>query len=175
MKLKLRSIATPLTIASFVGVAVTGLSLLLGVRGGLVTPVHEISSIFFVIGSVLHIAVNGKATLSHLRPLRGKLLLLPFALLALVALLPIGNSGGKGPMIAVGRSATGLLQNATLGEIAQLSHRPGEELLGALRQGGLNVGDTSATVNAIASANQQEPLAVLNMILPTLQDAKDPD
>ena len=175
MKLKLRSIATPLTIASFVGVAVTGVSLLLGVRGGLVTPVHEISSIFFVIGSVLHIVVNSKATLSHLRPLRGKLLLLPFALLAFIALLPIGSSGGKGPMIAVGRSATSLLQNATLGEIAQLSHRPSAELLVALRQGGLSVNDTNATVSAIASANQQEPLAVLNMLLPASQGAERQD
>lgn len=48
--MKLRGIATPLTIGSFILVCVTGLCLLFGLRGGLIDPLHELSSIVLVIG-----------------------------------------------------------------------------------------------------------------------------
>lgn len=63
---KIRTIATPLTTASFLTVAVTGLFMLFHLSAGLIRPLHEIASLL-VIGSILHIILHWGALVQLLK------------------------------------------------------------------------------------------------------------
>lgn len=80
-------------------VASTGLCLLLGVHGGLINPVHEFSSICFLIGAGLHVFVNRDSILRHLHSKTGFTLAILFGLITVLAMvstvLPIGPTGHR--------------------------------------------------------------------------------
>lgn len=87
--------ATPLTIAATIPLCFTGLCLLLHIRGGLIDPIHEISSIFFLVGIAFHTWNHKMVVANHLRQPIGRLLLLFFSLLCFVALVSIFGGDGK--------------------------------------------------------------------------------
>lgn len=78
-------------------VASTGLCLLLGVHGGLINPVHELSSICFLVGACLHVFVNRASIVSHLQTKTGFTLAMLFGLITVLAMVstmfPIGPTG----------------------------------------------------------------------------------
>lgn len=84
-----KSIATPLTIASAVPLCFTGVCLLLRLRGGLIDPIHEISSIFFLAGVMLHTWNHKKIVLNHLKQPLSRRLLAFFSLLGFVAVVSL--------------------------------------------------------------------------------------
>ncbi len=91
--MKLRSIASPLTIAAFISVAVTGLLMFFGYHGSLIRLVHEWASLIFVVGAVLHIACNWKPMLAYCKRPVGAVLLVIFLVATLVAIFPNGEFG----------------------------------------------------------------------------------
>lgn len=81
----IRTLATPMTIASFITTCTTGTLMLFGFHGGLIGTVHEVASMIFVLSSVLHIFVHFKSTLLHLKRPVGAALALVFLLLSVAA------------------------------------------------------------------------------------------
>ncbi len=158
----LRSIATPLTIGSFVVVTFSGLCLLFHVRG-LVNPIHQWSSILFVIGSILHGAINWRPTLNHLsKPAVAGFTLL-CCLVAGVGLLPAGDRGGNPHRVA--GQTMGVLLELDLHTLAGITHQTEEDLKAKLRAQGFTFGE-NATVRQIAQASHRDPILVLDLVFP---------
>nr|WP_320132590.1 DUF4405 domain-containing protein [uncultured Holophaga sp.] len=163
----LRSIATPLTIGTFIVVGVTGICMLLGVHG-LVNPVHEISSVLFVLGSVLHILVNWKPTAAHLKKPMGASLALICALVTVAALVMPSRKGAN-PRQAMGQAAE-LCLGADLGRLADLTGQPQQELMHRLARVGVSAPDAHATLRQIAQANGKQPMVLLAAVLPPARE-----
>lgn len=161
----LKTIATPLTIASFIGVGVTGICLLLGLHGGLVAPLHELSSIVFVVGSILHLILHRHAIRNHLRSVLGKGLALLFVAVAIVALtsfLHTGSSGSGSPY----EKTMEIVMNQNLQEFAQFSNQSVESLTQRLTQAGFQVEGKEQTLKSITEKNHRNPMQVLATALP---------
>jgi uncharacterized membrane protein (UPF0136 family) len=163
--MKLRTIATPLTIGSFILVCATGLCLLFGFRGGLVDPLHELSSIVLVIGVALHVVVNWKATLAHLRRPWGLGLAGVFATLSIVAVLSLGYDGRDGKAREIARGSMELLLDSDLREIASVTHRSESELVGILSKEGYSRFEANPTLRDLSRANGKEAMQALALLL----------
>lgn len=159
--MSLRTFATPITIASFVTVAITGLLMLFGVHGGRMGQVHEISSVIFVLGSLLHVVVNLKSTLAHLRRPLGASLAILFLLFTAVAMAP--RAKGKGDPRRAFLQASQILLNLSPQELAIATHQPKGAVLEDLAKAGFRVEDEGATLRTIAAANHRELFEVLSI------------
>lgn len=161
--MNLRAIATPLTIIAFIVVGLTGLCMFFGFRGGFVGQLHEWSSILFVAGSLLHIAVNWKPTLNHLR----KPLVAGFAVCVLIAtILATLPTGGQ----ASGRKGlTGKVMNvvldSNLGAVSAMTRQPEAALRSRLAQAGCGTMDPEASIRDIARTNHKNPMELVAVVL----------
>lgn len=162
--MKLRALATPLTLAASIPLCVTGLCLLLGWRGGLVDPVHEVSSLLFLAGLALHVAVNGRATLAHLKRPLGRWLCAGLALLTLLTLGSMGHGEGSNPH-AQARRAMELMLDADLPTLARLTRRPEADLQQALAREGVGRVAPGASLRTLAQANGRDPRHLLGAVL----------
>ncbi|HPQ71474.1 MAG TPA: DUF4405 domain-containing protein [bacterium] len=158
----MRSIASPLTIASFLGVAVTGLCLFFGVHSGFLKQAHEILSLIFVLGSVLHIAVNWKATVTHLRRPLGVVMAVLVVIVTVVAFVPHGDEGRGGNPV---RKSVALMMDSDLTVVAALTNKTEPELRELLRLNGIEIAQADGTVRQIAAASNQNPMKVLSVLL----------
>ena len=87
----LRTWATPLTIGSFILMAVTGVLMFFDVVPGYVTFAHEWASWFFLIGTAGHIAVNFRPFTKHLRSNWGRANVAIFSIVLVVSLFSFGR------------------------------------------------------------------------------------
>lgn len=164
--MSLRTFATPLTIGTFIVVSVTGLCMLFGIRG-LTGPVHEVCSILFVIGSILHIAVNWKPTLAHLKKPLGASLAVLFVIVSVVALLP-RRSQGKSPRQILQQAAEVLL-DADIKGAATITRQSEQVLRDKLTQAGFKPLDAKASLREIAKVNGRNSMDLLRVVLPAKQ------
>jgi uncharacterized membrane protein len=155
----IRSFATPITIASFLTVAVTGLLMLFGVHGGMMGLAHEISSVIFVLGSILHIVVNLRPTLAHLKRPVGATLAVLFLLFTAVAMAPLEHN--KVDHRQAFMRSSELLLGLTPQELGSVTHQDKAAILQDLAKAGFKVEDENATLKAIAASNHREAFEAL--------------
>lgn len=163
MRFDLRSVASPLTIAAFIVSAVTGLCMFFGYRGNLINPMHEIFTLIFVCGSVLHIIVNWKAVVAHIRRPLGAVLTGLFVIITAVAVIPTeGQQANRGNPA---RTSVALMMDADLSVIAALTKNTEPALMDRLRQYGLATVAPGATVRQIADGLREDPMELLTVLL----------
>lgn len=159
--MKLRSIASPLTIASFIVVATTGLCLFFGYRGGLVDPIHEIASLLFVLGCVLHIVVNWKPVVLHIKRPLGAILTGVFLLITVIAVVPHDDAAGGGNPV---RKSVALLLDADLSVLAALTKKSEAVLQERLKRLEISAAP-GVSLRQMASASHKNPMAALSVLL----------
>jgi hypothetical protein len=93
-KTTIRTWAMPLTIGSFLLMAATGGLMFFGVRGGLISEVHEWFSWLFLAGAVAHLVVNVRPLTLHLKSRWGKVSIAAALVLLVAAVLPTGIRTG---------------------------------------------------------------------------------
>ena len=134
MKLS-RDWATPLTIGSFVLMAVTGVLMFFHADMGLNKLAHEWLGLVMVAGVGLHAAVNWLAFKRHLLASRtGQVLVGVFAVVLVASFLVPErgrDEGGPPPMLAMRA-----VMNGTLQTVAPLTGRSVQDLQAALQQAG---------------------------------------
>lgn len=91
-----RKWVTPFTLGAFALSAFTGILLFFKVHIGLIKPTHEWLSWLLVIAAVLHIMLNYRPLIKTLTQPLGKILMVVFALLIGVSLLPLGEQKEHG-------------------------------------------------------------------------------
>lgn len=130
---RVRGWATPLTIASFLLMASTGVLMFFELDGGLTAVVHQWFSWLFVAGAAGHIVSNARPFKHHLATRRGQ------AAIAVVSALLVASwfSWGliTGPQLK--RPIELALVDAPLSALASTTRTPLEELLGRLQAQGV--------------------------------------
>ncbi|HOX51616.1 MAG TPA: DUF4405 domain-containing protein, partial [Fibrobacteria bacterium] len=133
-----RTIATPLTIAAFLAVGITGLCMLLDLKGGYVKGLHELAGILMVLASVLHVWVNRVLLVKHLKSWVGAVLAVAALVLVIVAVVGPGKSASvdRGGM---SRRLVETAMGAELKRVAILAGKTPSQAVTQLRGKGLVV------------------------------------
>lgn len=158
----LRKWATPLTIGSFVVVGITGVLMFFHLDFGLIKPAHEWLSWLLVLGGIAHVIINWKAVLNYMTKPAGKLIIIAMLSIGALSFLPIGGAegGGKGQSMKV----VSALEKSQLTLVAQVAKTTPDALVEKLKAKGLEVKDSSQTIQEIASANQKKTLEILVLV-----------
>ena len=143
-----KSFITPITAALFIIVTVTGILLLFHAGGGSAKKIHELLGIAFVIGAILHLAVNWRIFASYLR--KPVTIALSVAVIAVLATMTGGGEKAGGSPV---KEMFGLVENAPLTHFAPLVGAQPAEAVEILKREGLTVSDESQTIGDIAKSN----------------------
>lgn len=167
-----RGCATPLSFITFLGVGITGILLLLGVRGPL-GEVHEWLGIAFIVALVLHLARNWRGVLAMLSTRPSKIIMASVGVvtaLLIFAALPLGggnagghgrgHGGGHGPWAVANRMA-----NAPIATVAPALGISGDQAVARLRSGGVPVDGPQETLSQIARDHDQSLPRLFGLML----------
>jgi len=156
----LRSWATPLTIAAFLVMGVTGVMMFFHVNTTLGKVLHEYASWLMVIGVGVHLVLNWRAFLTYFKRPVPATIMGAGALLLAVTFLPIGpNTGSLGE---IDRIAMGALMGGQIETLAELAGQEAEAVLARLSENGfdataadtprgLSAGDRMAQAKIVAT------------------------
>jgi hypothetical protein len=155
--LRLKTWAGPLTIASFVVIAVTGILMFFHLDFGLMKGVHEWIGWLLVIGAVAHLVVNWRPFLAYFRRPVGIGIMAVVLLLGALSLLPAGGHPHGPAMMGAVRA----LEQSSLSLVAQVAKCSPQSAIDALRTRGLHVRDEAQTISEIASDNNKRSTEIL--------------
>lgn len=156
---QIRAWVTPLTIVSFVLTAVTGLMLLFKMQLGLIKPVHEWLSVFFVISAILHVALNWRPMVCCFSQPRGRAILAIFVLLICATFLIPEQDGGTIPP----QKTIDLLQRSSLAAVAQAANRTPVEAVQLLERQGIHA-ESTQSIGEIANAGGKKLGEVMSIV-----------
>ena len=159
--LRLRIWAGPLTIGSFVVVAVTGIMLFFHCSIGATKLAHEWLGWLLIIGGAAHLLVNWKTFLAYLRKPAGIAIMASLCILGLLSLLPVGGAhhhrGGPRVMLA--------LEQSPLDLVAQVAKCSPQSAVDVLQSSGVQVQHQEQTICEIASANGKPSMEILACVM----------
>lgn len=148
----LRRWATPVTIAAFLLMAVTGVLMFFHAETTLAKLAHEYLSFIFVAGALLHVVVNWRPFTVHFRRWPARAAAGLFAALLVVSFLPIGPNAGGGER--PDRAALGAVMNAPLSSVAALTGEPVDALTARLRAGGFENAAPTSSISGLAGGDK---------------------
>jgi hypothetical protein len=158
-KNRLRGWITPLTTGGFVLSAVTGLLLLFKMQFGQVKLVHEWLSVIFVIGAIVHAAVNWRSMARSFAQPRAQAILAVFALTICASFFIPGEKRGTIPPA----KSLAMFQHSSLLAVAQIAERTPEEAIQLLEKQGIRA-ETTQGVDEIAAINGKKIGQVIGAI-----------
>jgi hypothetical protein len=158
----LTAYSTPITVALFVVVVVTGVPIFFHVGDRFLKGAHEWLSLAFVVAAFLHVARHWRGFVAVMKQRRAHVLLAAsgLALALFVGPALIGGPRGGNPMMAL----AGKMTVAPLEDLASALGTGPEHLIARLEAGGLSGVDPSQSAKAIAAAHGQ-PLPKVVAIL----------
>ncbi|WP_292002097.1 DUF4405 domain-containing protein [Chlorobium sp.] len=160
MSTTMRSWATPLAIGSFIILAVTGILMFFKIEGGYIKPVHEWLSWLMVAGVALHTIANWKVFVSYFSKIPAlSIISMGVIVTALAVFMPVSREGGN-PKAKMLRA----MQTAKLETVAEIAGKESDEIVAALKEKGIGVGDPAMTVREIAKQNDKEAMEVLGVV-----------
>ena len=160
-----RQWVTPMVAGSFILMGVTGLLMFFHLDSGLNKTAHEWLGWAMVIAVVLHVMVNFQGFKNIFKTTLGKGIIGLFtAILALSFFIGGGAEGGGKPPFM---NSVRVLSNASISELAQVSHIDEQTLLTRLRQTGVNSASGQSTVKQLVGDDVGKQMQTLNSILKT--------
>jgi hypothetical protein len=154
--------ATPLTIGSFLLLAVTGILMFFHLDTGLNKLVHEWLSWVLIAAVGLHVTSNLFAFKRYFTQRRALWLMGGAVLVLALSFLPLGGAGGEPPFVAPAKA----LAAAPLPVLAQVAGVPTAEIRARLQRAGLTVSADSDTVAALVGPETKKQIQVLAKVLP---------
>ena len=153
----LRVWATPLTIAAFFLMAVTGVLMFFGWRRGLTSEVHEWFSWIFLAGAFGHIVANIRPFTSHLKSRWGRISIAASAVLLTVCVLPF-----HGPHQLRGVVEQSV-RDAPLSTLASLANLAPEDLQNRLKAHGISA-TMQQSVHQLSDQNRYDENRLLAVV-----------
>lgn len=161
---RLKTWAGPLTIGSFVVVALTGVLLFFHANVGLNKLAHEWLGWLMVVGGLAHVVLNWQPFVAYFRRPVGLAIIGLMLVLGGLSFMPAGQGGrGHGPRAFM--AVAGALENSSLQVLAQVAQTTPDSLLARLRAEGFQVRDAAQTVGEISSANRVRGVELLGLLL----------
>lgn len=158
--LGLRRWATPLTIGSFLLMAVSGVLMFFDVVPGYVSFAHEWFSWLFLLGTAAHIVVNVRAFEKHLRTSRGRLHVAVFTLLLVVSTFSFGRITApqlKWPL-------ANAIIDAPMSALADVTRVDAAELLAKLEDHGI-AARPEQSIRELAAAYEVDEFHLLGLVV----------
>ncbi|MGG7565437.1 DUF4405 domain-containing protein [Rhodovulum sp. DZ06] len=159
----LRRWATPVTIASFAMMAVTGVLMFFHAETTLNKVIHEYASWIFVIGAGLHVVVNWRAFTVHFRRWPARISAGLLGALLVVSFLPIGPNAAAGPR--ADRAAIGAMVGAPLSAVARLTGEDEAALVGRMRQAGYDGAGPNSTIRGLSGGDKGRLMGGISLAL----------
>lgn len=163
----MRQCATPLSLVSFLAVAVTGILMLLGVHSRTLSDVHEWLGVIFIAALVLHLVRNWRGVLAMLAIPRNKLIIGVTGAVAaflIFASLPFG-AGGHGHGFHGPRQVVYRVAAAPIGTMAPALGLTSDQAISRLTRGGVRVKGPHQSLMQLAEEQNQEVPRLLNLVL----------
>ena len=158
-----RSTITPITTASFVIVALTGVLMLVDVKSATIKEFHEMVSIVFVVAAAAHLVVNWGCFGSYVRKPLTIVLAVVVTVLVVLLFTGSGGSGSRGrrsPMEIFGR-----LEAASLAQVAPVLGVSAEESVAFLKAQGFQVSGESQSIGDIAKNSGKRGMEIISSLL----------
>lgn len=156
-----RQWATPLTIGTFVLMAVTGLLMFFHLDQGLNKVAHEWLGWAMVVAVVLHVVPNWPAFKRHLMQPTGRVLIGVFVLLLGLSFLSVGDQKSE-PGFAPPLRAMAQVPLSTLAPVLKLSP---DELRTRLGAAGVTVTADTQTLAELVGPDLRQQIGTLNTLL----------
>jgi len=156
----LRTWSTPLTIGSFILMAVTGVLMFFDVVPGYLSFAHEWFSWLFLVGSAGHIAVNFRPLTKHLRSNWGRANVAIFAIILVVSAFSFGRITApqlKWPIFNA-------LIEAPVSVLANMTRTDTAELLAALKPHGVTAAPDQ-NIKELADIHGMDEFHILGLVL----------
>ncbi|MBN2906377.1 MAG: DUF4405 domain-containing protein [Rhodobacteraceae bacterium] len=159
----LRKIATPLTIGTSLLMSVTGVLMFFHTDTGLNKLAHEWIGLLFVGAIGLHVLVNQRPFIAHLKRPLGQAAALAFGGALMLSFLPLGGQAKGG-----GRPDFALLQRietAPIAAVATVLNENPEDLAARLRLAGYPATDLDSTIAGLSGGGKKEGMALISVLL----------
>lgn len=154
----LRQWATPLTIGSFLLMAVTGILMFFHLDSGLNKLAHEWLGWAMVAAVAAHLVVNSRAFTLHFRKPAGRAAIGAFVAVLALSFLPLGGESNDGRRLML--QAAG---NARIETLVEMSGAPLEAALNRLSEGGFTV-QPGQTLSEAAGGDRGRQSEILGVI-----------
>lgn len=156
----LRNWATPLVIAAFAMMAVTGTLMFFHAAPGLSKVLHEWAGWIFLAGAGAHLALNWRAFTLYLRRPVARAILAGGTLTLALSMLPLQSTNA--PDI---RMMLNSLSGAELTELAAISGQSDTDLLTGLADKGISATSARQTVAELAGGDAETEMTILQSAL----------
>lgn len=156
----LRSWATPLTIGSFILMAISGILMFFDVVPGYVSFAHEWFSWLFLLGAVGHIVVNYRPLIFHLRSKWGRTSVAAFTILLAASTFSFGRI--TAPQLKWPISEA--LFQAPLSALADVTRTDRDQLLKKLRTHGI-MAKPDQTIHDLAAEHGMDEFHLLGLVI----------
>lgn len=155
--LRLRAWASPLTIASFAVVAVTGFLMFFHWDVGSMKPVHEWLGLALVAGGLAHLVVNWRPLVRHFRRPIGLGIIAIVCVAGALWMIPRGGRP-HGPSLG---SVVAALEQSPLALVAQVAQCSPQSAVETLRSQGIQVENETQKIAEIAADNGRRSTEIL--------------
>lgn len=155
----LRTWSTPLTIGSFILMAVTGVLMFFDVVPGYVSFAHELCSWLFLVGTGGHIAVNFRPLKKHLRSAWGRASVAIFAVVLVVSMFSFGRITApqlKWPVFEA-------LVQAPLSALADVTRTDSADLVAKLERHGITA-TPEQSIASLAERHDMDEFHILGVV-----------
>lgn len=155
----LRTWSTPLTIGSFILMAVTGVLMFFDVVPGYISFAHEWFSWFFLVGTGGHIAVNFRPLTKHLQSNWGRANVAIFAIVLVVSMFSFGRITApqlKWPI-------SNALVQAPLSALADVTRTDSVELVAKLKRHGITA-TPEQNIKKLAEKHDMDEFHILGLV-----------
>ena len=155
----LRKWATPLTVATFLIMGVTGTLMFFHLETTLGKVIHEWAGWLMLAGVGAHLVLNWRPFTTYLKRPLAMGIMGGGALLLAVTFLPIGPTGGGNPMMAVMQA----METAELETVIALSGKDLDTGLAALKDAGFDAG-ADKTLGDLSGGNRGMQFQVIETL-----------
>ncbi|MCI5125339.1 MAG: DUF4405 domain-containing protein [Candidatus Electrothrix sp. AR5] len=153
---------TPLTTGAFLLTAVTGVLLFFHAATGLNKAVHEWLSWVFLIGAVVHLALNFAPFKKYLTQRKGQVLMGSCVLLLALSFIPMSEKGHHDSPFAPPIKALAHTSLTTLAQVARISP---EQLRERLADEGLTVNSDQQSISELVGNDFRAQVHLLEELL----------
>lgn len=166
----LRNYATPLVLAAFAAIGISGVMMFVGLRNHQLGELHEWLGISFVLLVVLHLIRNSRSFAMMLKQTRSRIVaggLGAFALVLIGTAYLGGTSGHHGPQRGPWPAVEQRLSYTPIAQLAPAFGLSSGQLITRLRKGGITVAGPGQN---LADLSQKQGLPVQQLIALIVSD-----
>ncbi len=151
--------STPITIATFAVVAITGVMMFFHFKPGGTVAVHEWVGMLFVVGAFLHMATHNKSLVGHFKRRASMVLIVLLVAIGGVAVVLIKDE--KSPV----KKVFSAIEAAPISKVAPVIGKEPAQIISKLNAAGITVNGDAESIAEISKREHKNPKELFTIIL----------